>query len=300
MDVQPPWRVKVEYDRVDVKTDSSCVGARRGRVNARRRGAGKERVRTAATSAAGEAEPHFSTLGPLSRRILELIRERGLRSGDPMPTELELIDALAVSRNSVREALRPLRTLGIVEVRHGYGTVVGEPSLRVLSPSLVFRAVTTTAHELDELHHLVEIRELIETGVVERLAGVISESTLDKLDGLCEQLARSGLDPETDREFHRALYADVDNPLVGQLIDVFWDAYNTANTALDAPEGRETEETIGRHRAIVAALRSGDGAAARSAMGDHFAEIKRRLDAARPHRGEPRSAGAVDDRAQRH
>ncbi len=238
-------------------------------------------MRTAATGAAGEAEPHFSTLGPLSQRILELIRERGLRAGDPVPTELELIEALAVSRNSVREALRPLRTLGIIEVRHGYGTVVGEPSLRVLSPSLVFRAVTTAAHQLDELRNLVEIRELIETGVVERLAGGVRSSTLDALDESCERMANSELDPEADREFHRTLYSDVDNPLVGQLIDVFWDAYNAANTELDAPEDQETERTIGRHRAIVAALRSGDGAAARSAMGEHFAEIKRRLDAAR-------------------
>lgn len=238
-------------------------------------------MRTAATDAAGAAEPYLSTLGPLSRRILDLIRERGLRSGDPMPTELELIEVLAVSRNSVREALRSLRTLGIIEVRHGYGTVVGEPSLRVLSPSLVFRAVTTASGELDELRNLVEIRELIETGVVERLAGTILESTLDTLDELCDKMTRSRLDPETDREFHRSLYSDVGNPLVGQLIDVFWDAYNTAKIALDTPKDSETAQTIGRHRAIVAALRSGDGTAARSAMSDHFAEIKRRLDAAR-------------------
>ncbi|WP_433870141.1 FadR/GntR family transcriptional regulator [Saccharopolyspora sp. CA-218241] len=225
--------------------------------------------------------PYPSTLGPLSRRILDLIRERGLRSGDPMPTEVELIDVLAVSRNSVREALRSLRTLGIIEVRHGYGTVVGEPSLHVLSPSLVFRTVTTTSGVLDELRNLVEIRELIETGVVERLAGTVPESTLDALDELCDTMTRSPLDPETDRAFHRRLYAEVDNPLVGQLIDVFWDAYHAGGAALDAPKGSETAQTLRRHRAIVAALRSGDGTAARSAMTDHFAEIKRRLDTAR-------------------
>ncbi|WP_255615491.1 MULTISPECIES: FadR/GntR family transcriptional regulator [unclassified Saccharopolyspora] len=44
-----------------------------------------------------------------------------------MPTELELIELLGVSRNSVREAVRSLRALGIVDVRHGHGTVVGRP-----------------------------------------------------------------------------------------------------------------------------------------------------------------------------
>lgn len=240
----------------------------------------EDQVYAVGADAAGEAEPHFATLGPLSRRILDLIRSQGLRAGDPMPTEMELIQTLAVSRNSVREALRSLRTLGIIEVRHGYGTVVGEPSLRVLFPSLTFRAVTTTARQIDELRHLVEIRELIETGAIERLAGAVSSSTLDALEELCERMARSALDPEVDRQFHRTLYSEVGNPLIIELIDVFWDAYNAARTALHAPEDREAEETISSHRAIVAALRDGDGAAARAVMGDHFAEIKRRLAAA--------------------
>ncbi|GAA3362901.1 FadR/GntR family transcriptional regulator [Saccharopolyspora gregorii] len=215
-------------------------------------------------------------LDPLPERVLELIHDRGLRPGDPMPTELELIELLGVSRNSVREAVRSLRALGIVDVRHGHGTVVGEASLHVLSPSLAFRAVAG-GDDLAGLRNLIEVRELIEVGVAGRLAGELDESTLDRLDALCTAMDETELDPETDREFHRLLYARVDNPLIGQLVDVFWDAYRTAHDALSAPGPAEKAETVRLHSAIVEALRAGDAAAAREAMAAHFAEINHRL-----------------------
>src|SRR5690625_3907158 len=79
-------------------------------------------------------------LDPLAEQILTLIHARGLRVGDSMPTELELIEELSVSRNSIREAVRSLRALGIVDIRHGHGTFVGEAPLHALSPALTFRA----------------------------------------------------------------------------------------------------------------------------------------------------------------
>lgn len=223
-----------------------------------------------------------SALDPLSERIVELIHDRGLRPGDPMPTELELIQTLSVSRNSVREAVRPLRALGIVDTRHGHGSLVGDASLHALSPSLIFRTIAETSRDLEGLRNLVEIRELLEVGVIGRLAGRLEPETLDRLAELCEAMTRSDLDPEVDREFHRVLYAGLDNPLVGQLVDVFWDAYHEAQAVLTLPARSETAETVGRHRAVVEALRSGDADAARSAMRAHFAEINRRLDSQRP------------------
>lgn len=228
-------------------------------------------------------------LDAMSQRILDVIHERGLGPGDPIPTEPELVDVLAVSRNSVREAIRPLRALGIVEVRRGHGTVVAEPSLRALSPSLAFRVIAGSARSggaagaagaLAELHHLVEIRELIEAGAAERLVREVDAATIERLSGLCDEMTREGPNPEVDREFHRLLYSTVDNPLIGQLVDVFWDAYQDARGVLDAPSKEAAEDTTAKHRRIAEALRSGDAEALRSAMSRHFAEIKQRIDAA--------------------
>ncbi|HEY2701410.1 MAG TPA: FCD domain-containing protein [Pseudonocardiaceae bacterium] len=217
-------------------------------------------------------------LDPLAERILAIIHQRGLGVGDPIPTELELIDELSVSRNSVREAIRGLRALGIVDIRHGFGTFVGDASLGALSPSLTFRALTNgTRDDLRGLRDLVDLRELVEVGVIDRVVGNLPVSTLDRLAELCERMAETDLDPDVDREFHRTLYAVLDNPLVGQLIDVFWDAYRAAHTALTLPGNTNTTHTVAQHAAIVTALRSGDPAAARAAMTAHFTDIKNRL-----------------------
>ena len=216
-------------------------------------------------------------LDPLSRQILDLIHRRNLRVGDPIPTELELIDELAVSRNSVREAVRALRALGIVDIRHGHGTFVGDAPLAALSPSLAFRAVADRSDDLTGLRDLVDLREIVEVGVVERLAGALPTSTLDTLDALCDEMAATHLDPDVDRRFHQTLYATLDNRLVGQLVEAFWDAYEAARAALTVSTDVDAAHTVAGHRAIVAALRAGDTDAARTAMHDHFTDIKHRL-----------------------
>ncbi|MBB1585870.1 MAG: FadR family transcriptional regulator [Propionibacterium sp.] len=64
-------------------------------------------------------------------RIKQFITTSGLQAGDCLPSESDLCDSLGVSRSSVREAVRTLSTLDIVEVQHGRGTFVGNapPSL---------------------------------------------------------------------------------------------------------------------------------------------------------------------------
>src|SRR5690625_4162533 len=64
--------------------------------------------------------------------IQDLILAEGLAPGDPMPTEGALCEQLGISRSSVREAMRTLASLDIVEVRHGHGTFVGQLSLSPL------------------------------------------------------------------------------------------------------------------------------------------------------------------------
>ncbi len=220
-----------------------------------------------------------AALDPLAEQILALIHQRGLRVGDSMPTELELIDELSASRNSVREAVRALRALGIVDIRHGHGTFVGDAPLRALSPALTFRALADRSSEdLRGLRDLVDIRELVEVGVVDRLVGTLPEETLDRLDALCDAMERTNLDPDVDREFHRTLYATLDNPLVEQLVDVFWDSYQAAQAALTRPAAADNTHTVAQHRAIVTALRSGDSRLLRTVMLEHFTDIKNRLD----------------------
>ena len=78
-------------------------------------------------------------LRALQSDILELILERDLVPGDPLPTENELTAALGVGRNTLRESLKALQALGVIEIRHGFGMFVAPSNFEALTDGLTFR-----------------------------------------------------------------------------------------------------------------------------------------------------------------
>jgi DNA-binding FadR family transcriptional regulator len=212
--------------------------------------------------------------GPsVQERIVALIHDRELQAGAAMPTEPQLMDLLGASRNTVREAIRALRTLGIVEIRHGFGTFVGRAPLDILSPSLAFRIRSQSGHDVRALHDLVEVREVLETGLIGEVAETASDARIAALDALVTAMAR---DRGADRAFHALLYEARGNELVLQLIGLFWDVYHQVEPVLGPPEDRAAD-IIANHRRIVDALRARDPRAAREAMRLHFRDVKTRI-----------------------
>ncbi|MCF6469394.1 FadR family transcriptional regulator [Nonomuraea sp. MG754425] len=208
----------------------------------------------------------------LQERIVALIHERGLAAGSPMPTEVQLMELLGASRNSVREAVRALQALGIVEIRHGHGTFVGRAPLDALTSSFAFR-VRSGPDGIRALQDLVEVRELLETGLIGQVAQSTSAPRLAALEALASGMDR---DREADRAFHALLYDSCGNELVLQLIGLFWDVYHEVEPTLGPPEERTAEIAV-NHRRIVAALRARDAEAAREAMRLHFRDVKARI-----------------------
>lgn len=213
-------------------------------------------------------------------RIVSLLRERALHTGDPIPTEQELIAELGISRNTMREAIRELRTLGIVDVRHGFGTFVGSAALEAVSRTLVFRVVSSPDGEVAGLRELVDMRELIETSMMARLVGTLPAPTIARLRDLCARMSDPELRVEADREFHATLYAHQPNSLVREIVDVFWEAYHAVQSQLREISSAGSQATAERHLAIVDALATGTAAAASDAMREHFADLHERLEAA--------------------
>ena len=100
--------------------------------------------------------------------IKELILEQGLKPGDAMPTEAHLADLLGVSRANLREAIRTLATLDIIEVHHGTGMFVGPMSLRPLVEGLTFKGVVLPGRDFETLRQVVEVRQALDLAI-ERL-----------------------------------------------------------------------------------------------------------------------------------
>ncbi|QFG22783.1 FadR/GntR family transcriptional regulator [Actinomadura sp. WMMB 499] len=217
----------------------------------------------------------------VQQRVKQLILERGLAVGDPMPTEFELVEELDVSRNSLREALKALQAVGIVEIRHGFGMYVGSMSLGALVDELTFHARISKRQGRDDLAHLVDIREILERGLIDQVIdrGLNSgTSELDEVMRRMEAEASAGqVTPETDRLFHELLYRPLANPIVNQLLGAFWDVYRTLQHDL-APVVQEADDVAQRHRDIYDALRAGDRTAAAAAMAAHFRGIRDRLE----------------------
>lgn len=216
--------------------------------------------------------------------VKEIIVRRGLAPGDPLPTESELMQELDIGRNSVREALKALQAVGIVDIRHGFGMFVGQMSLNGLVDELAFHSRITPQDEPNHLAHLTEIREILENGLawclIDRHGGADLAELLSPVRETIEQMEAEALvgavSPETDRLFHDLLYRPLGNPLVGRLLGAFWQVYHQLSDDLGTPD--ESPAYVARkHRDIYTAVITEDRAAVEAAMGAHFAGIRARL-----------------------
>ena len=226
------------------------------------------------------AQARGGMAGDIQERIKRLIVDRRLPSAAPLPTETELMELLGVSRNSVREALKALQAMGIVEIRHGFGTYVGPMSMAPMIEGLVFRTVAGHYRGEDSLLQLLELREAVETGLIARLAGRIPAEDLQALDAIVRRMAAEAAEgavrAETDRAFHAALYGSLDNTLLSEVLEAFWDAFHRVRTDL-VDVAPDPHETLAQHRRILESVRSGDALRAEEAIRDHFCNIRNRL-----------------------
>ncbi|MGW1026987.1 FadR/GntR family transcriptional regulator [Streptomyces sp. NPDC002577] len=214
---------------------------------------------------------------------MQLILDRKLQPGAPLPTETELMEDLGVSRNSVREALKALQALDIVDIRHGYGTYVGQASLTPLVDGLTFRALSQVDDDTRALGEILQVREVLEEGLIRRVAASLTDTELDRLETIVLRMEETGGTgspgsplPELDREFHEVLYQSLGNTLVPQLLGAFWNVFRRVSAARGWTDDPTPDLTVRRHRDILTALRARDVEGAQRAMADHFRGIEAR------------------------
>lgn len=216
----------------------------------------------------------------LEDRITELIFELDLAPGEAMPPENQLVERLGAGRNSVREALRALHTRGIVDIRHGYGTYVGSVPFSALEAGLSFRTALSVRGDHADIRNLLEVREVLETGLAGRVLAAydrIDLAALEKQVAAMERAAEEGrYAPEQDWAFHETLYRPLGNELVLDLLQVFWKVFATVDA--DLPRAPDAPTSTARwHRGILDALRARDEATLHEAVAGHFRGITARL-----------------------
>jgi GntR family transcriptional regulator, transcriptional repressor for pyruvate dehydrogenase complex len=187
-------------------------------------------------------------------KIKEMIVSGELGPGDRLPREPDLAQRLGLSRNSLREAVRALSWVGILDVRQGDGTYVTSLDSNVLLDALSF--IVDLHHDRD-LIHILEARRVLEAAAAALAAQYIGEDELAELHRLIEAGAGFATIEEfvdNDLEFHRRIALASRNPVLASLLDSLASHTSRARIWRGVMQVDATEQSLTQHRAIVAAL----------------------------------------------
>ncbi|MER7981171.1 FadR/GntR family transcriptional regulator [Streptomyces sp. NPDC095817] len=210
-------------------------------------------------------------------KIKGMIVSGALRPGDRLPKESELAADLGLSRNSLREAVRALSLIRILDVRQGDGTYVTS-----LDPQLLLEALSFVVdfHRDDTVLEFLAVRRILEPAATAMAATLIGEA---ELDALADQLDKLGPEPSVeelvaaDLDFHRRIVRTSGNSVLCSLLDGLSGPTTRARVWRGLTQEDAVSRTLHEHRAILAALRDRDAEAARSWATVHIASVEQWL-----------------------
>lgn len=201
------------------------------------------------------------------------IEENALGAGDPLPPESFLAQQLGVGRNSVREAIKALESVGILETRRGVGVFVKAFSFQPLLDNLAYGLQPS----LRDIEELCEIRRVLETGLIARTIDQIGAGDIEALRAVTERMhARAERHEsfiEEDQQFHQLLFRCHENKMLCTLIDVFWSAFYKASGFANL-ENPNPLATWRDHHEIVEAIEARDVEAAHARLEAHYSGIQ--------------------------
>ncbi len=208
----------------------------------------------------------------VARRILDMVSARALKPGDQLPPERELAESLGVSRPSVREAIRGLAILGVVQSRQGGGAYITKlDGDALLGPIQFFLSLEDV-----NIRELYDARSLIESDVARRAAVHMDAGTLAQLESILLQQKETLTDARafrlSDFSFHEAIWGGCGNAFlkrIGETLNV-----------LGLEFRKRASETAGvlaqsfaDHRRLLDALQARDPEAAAKAAEVHMQNV---------------------------
>jgi GntR family transcriptional repressor for pyruvate dehydrogenase complex len=203
---------------------------------------------------------------------IEGLLEKGeIRPGDQLPPERQLAEQFQVSRASVREALRTLELLGIVETRAGGGTFV-----RQTSPDDLARPLTGLISRGHSLADVIEFRGLIEPAIAALAAERVTPTQLNELGEILaaqeRRVAAGEPYADEDTRFHELIGEASRNELLTTMLGVVWDVMRESREQW-LQTNQRAHSSVEAHRRILAALGAHDGDAARRAAAEHIKAV---------------------------
>ena len=208
---------------------------------------------------------------PAAERAYQFLKSAILSreyAGGSLITEGEVAEAVGVSRTPVREAMLRLSAEGLLRLYPKRGALV----------------VSVSA---DEVHDILEARELLETHAVELVLDVADDALVKELAERLADMRRYAADRDVprfiqaDREFHRAMVAAGGNAILTKLYDTLRDRQLLMGAVLMRGAPQRIELAVHEHSEILAAVQAGDRVALRAAVMVHLATMSANIGAGR-------------------
>jgi GntR family transcriptional repressor for pyruvate dehydrogenase complex len=214
-------------------------------------------------------------------RIKEMIVGGQLKAGDRLPREADLADELGLSRNSLREAVRALSLINILDVRQGDGTYVTS-----LDPNLLLDALTFVVdfHRDDSVLEFLRVRRILEPAAASMAAARVTPEELAAMQRTIDASTAHSSAEEVlalDVDFHRLIGEASGNSVLASLIEGLSGPTNRARLWRGHTQVGAQERTMREHQAILDALATGEPDLASAAMVVHVAGVEAWLRLAR-------------------
>jgi GntR family transcriptional repressor for pyruvate dehydrogenase complex len=208
----------------------------------------------------------------VARQIERLILKK-LRPGDKLPSERELAENLGVSRSSIRDAIRSLELMGVVEPRQGAGTIVCEISTNSLANPLA----NALKRKEELVNELLDFRKMLEPPLAARAATHASVEEISEMEEILARQDKKQRQGEStiveDSEFHYSIALASGNSVVLKVLDILMDLLRETRERSLQIQGRPQKSLAG-HRRILSAIKRRDAEAAKAAMRRHIEDIE--------------------------
>jgi len=206
-------------------------------------------------------------------KIKDMILAGDLKPGDRLPPEKELSEALGLSRSSLREAVKALEIIHVLDVRRGDGTYVTSLKPEVLLGAMSFMA---DIHQDASVLELFAVRRILEPAAAAMACGRVTPADVARLRSLLAEVAAgTSVDDLVahDLIFHRSVCELSGNAYLTSLLDTLSGSTLRARVWRGLTEEGSVERTLTEHRGIVDALESGDAELVSSRVTVHVSGV---------------------------
>jgi GntR family transcriptional repressor for pyruvate dehydrogenase complex len=211
------------------------------------------------------------------RQVVSLIEGGTLKQGDQLPSERELTEIFKVSRTTVREAIRTLESMKLLQCRQGKGTYV----LATSEEALIRPVAAALFNSKDDIRDIFYIRKIISPPVAQLAAENATAQEIEEMEEIlrrqeiCIEYGENII--ETDSAFHNIMASATKNRVMERLMIAIVDLLKQSRGKYlmdDVQGNKRPERSLEGHEQVLAAIKNGDGEGARKSMLRHLEDME--------------------------